>query len=49
MDESAIGCEAKVFTAFFAGRGAEYRRARALAENSTSQSLCRTGTMPPMT
>jgi hypothetical protein len=39
----------KGVTAFLAGRGAKYRRAQALAVNSTSRSLCRTGAMPPMT
>ena len=28
MDASAMGCEAKGVTAFLAGRGAKYRRAR---------------------
>src|SRR5215204_3430898 len=36
-------------TAFLAGRGGNYSRTRALAVNSASRSLCRTGAMPPMT
>ena len=40
------GCEVKALH-FLAGRGAKYRRAQALAENSTSRSLCRTGATPP--
>jgi hypothetical protein len=39
----------KRVAAFLAGRGAKYRRARASAENSTSQLLCRTDAMPPIT
>jgi hypothetical protein len=48
MDMSAMGCEAKALRRSLPDEALSIV-ARALAVNSTSLSLCRTGAMPPMT